>query len=261
MPHSPTPDSWQHLKQYTAARIALGRAGSSLSTAQLLDFQLAHAQARDAVHAALDINQLQHTLTNFSPSVLTLASQATTRLHYLQRPDLGRRLAEASVSKLKQLPTTNYDLTLVVADGLSACAIHKNIEPLFHELIPKITTAAYRLAPLCIVEQGRVAVGDEIAYLLNSRIVIIFIGERPGLSSPDSLGIYLTYQPQVGLTDEMRNCISNVRFGGLPYAFAAEKLFYLVQESFRKKLSGVHLRDNLNIELETKDTLPQKLDD
>jgi ethanolamine ammonia-lyase small subunit len=138
---------------------------------------------------------------------------------------------------------------LVIADGLSALAIEKNTKPLLEELLPLIRQQNYSLAPVCIVTQGRVAIGDEIAFLLNSRMVVMLIGERPGLSSPDSLGIYLTYQPQIGLTDEKRNCLSNIRPGGLPYAFAAQKLIYLLNESFRRKLSGVQLKDDMDLRI------------
>jgi ethanolamine ammonia-lyase small subunit len=242
-------DFWQELRQYTPARIALGHAGSSVPTRELLAFQLAHARARDAVHAQLDIPALENQLRRFALSLLRLRSQATTRHTYLQRPDWGRRLDEASRKILAEYAAPPNDISLVIADGLSALAIEKNIEPVFSELIPALTRASYRLAPLTIVEGGRVAIGDEIGQLLNSQLVIIFIGERPGLSSPDSLGIYLTYGPAVGLTDERRNCISNVRPEGLPYAFAAGKLMYLVEESLRRKLSGVPLKDETDLRL------------
>lgn len=245
-----SPDSWQHLKQFTAARIALGRAGSSLTTSQLLAFQQAHAQARDAVHTPLDAQKLADELSGFNLPVLPLHSRAADRATYLQRPDLGRRLDEASVHRLRALPAGEYDISLVVADGLSALAVQGHTGGLFAELIPALLADSYRLAPLCVVEQGRVAVGDEIGGLLHSRLVVIFIGERPGLSSPDSLGIYLTFQPQTGLTDERRNCISNVRPDGLPSAFAAQKLRYLIRESLRKQLSGVQLKDEQHLSLE-----------
>jgi ethanolamine ammonia-lyase small subunit len=244
-------DFWKQLKQYTAARIALGRSGNSITTAQLLDFQLAHAQARDAVQANLPVAQLEQILASYQHSVLSLTSQATNRKMYLQHPDLGRSLHPDSVAKLIALPKADYAICLVVADGLSALAIERNIGPFFDELLPRLSALHYRLAPFCLVTQGRVAIGDEIASLLRSQIVVMCIGERPGLSSPDSLGIYMTYQPHKGMTDEMRNCISNIRPGGLPYAFAAEKLVYLLNESFRKKLSGVHLKDGLTLHIET----------
>lgn len=246
-----SPDFWQNLRQYTGARIALGRAGNSVTTGQLLDFQLAHAQARDAVHAQLNAEEVVGKLQRYHPSVLMLSSQATDRRMYLQRPDLGRCLDEASVGKIREvLLQAEYDISLVVVDGLSALAIEKNIVPFLDELLPRLRSQSYRLAPICLVRQGRVAIGDEIGALLRSRMVIILIGERPGLSSPDSMGIYLTYQPAPGLTDEARNCISNVRKAGLPYPFAAEKLLYLINESFRRKLSGVNLKDGLTLRIE-----------
>ncbi len=243
-----SPDFWEHLKQYTSARIALGHTGNSVPTDQLLAFQLAHAQARDAVHMPLSVNSIVHQLADYQLPLLTLHSQATDRRTYLQRPDLGRRLTEASKKPLEEFSQHTFQLCFVIADGLSALAIEKNIRPLLDELLPLVQAARYSLAPLCIVEQGRVALGDEVASLLHSQMVVMFIGERPGLSSPDSLGIYLTYMPQVGLTDERRNCISNVRPGGLPYAFAAQKLFYLITQSFRRQLSGVALKDDMQVQ-------------
>lgn len=253
-----SPDFWQHLRQYTGARIALGRAGNSITTKELLDFQLAHAQARDAVHAQLQVEEVITQLAKHHQPILTLSSQATDRRMYLQRPDLGRRLDQESASSIKARPTAEYDICLVVADGLSALAIEKNISPFLDELLPRLQSQGYHLAPICLVRQGRVAVGDEIGHLLNSRMVIVLIGERPGLSSPDSMGIYLTYQPIKGLTDEKRNCISNVRQAGLSYPFAAEKLLYLINESFRRKLSGVALKDDLTLRLEDGKVLEQE---
>ena len=242
-------DLWQHLREYTSARIALGRTGNSVPTSQLLDFQLAHAMARDAVHKNLDVAAVTSRLSLLNLPSLHLQSQALDRRMYLQRPDLGRKLDRASVEQINNLPQHTYDLSLVIADGLSALAIEKNTKPLLEELLPLIRQQNYSLAPVCIVAQGRVAIGDEIAFLLNSRMVVMLIGERPGLSSPDSLGIYLTYQPQIGFTDEKRNCISNIRPGGLPYAFAAQKLIYLLNESFRRKLSGVQLKDDMDLRI------------
>lgn len=220
------------------------------STKELLDFQLAHAMARDAVHASLPLDTLEKELSYYGLPVVTLSSRATSCMEYLQRPDFGRKLHEVSARQLKAAHVEENDICLVIADGLSAFAIVNNIKPFLDILLPKLRTAAYKIAPLCIVQQGRVAIGDEIAYLLHSRMVINCIGERPGLSSPDSLGIYLTYQPMPGLTDEMRNCISNVRSGGMPYEFAAEKLMYLINESFCRKLSGVPLKDEQNLHLD-----------
>jgi ethanolamine ammonia-lyase small subunit len=245
---------WAALRQFTDARIALGRAGVSLPTAAHLAFQLAHAQARDAVHLALDAQRLAQTLDAAFPGQLspciTLHSAATDRSVYLQRPDLGRRLDAASRAVLEQLPGSSsaqaerhYDLALVVVDGLSALAIEQHAAPLLLALQDKLAQESWSIAPLCIVQQGRVAIGDEVAELLGASAVVVLIGERPGLSSPDSLGLYLTWMPRVGLLDDSRNCISNVRTGGLAYQEAAFKMHYLLGQARQRQLSGVGLKD------------------
>jgi ethanolamine ammonia-lyase small subunit len=246
---------WAALRQFTDARIALGRAGVSLPTAAHLAFQLAHAQARDAVHLALDAERLAQTLDAAFPgqpsSCLTLHSAAADRSEYLQRPDLGRRLDVASRGLLKQLAAApsikterRYDLALVLVDGLSALAIEQNALPFLHSLQQKLAQENWSLAPLSIVQRGRVAIGDEVGELLGASAVVVLIGERPGLSSPDSLGLYLTWMPRVGLLDDSRNCISNVRAGGLTYQEAAFKLHYLLTQARQRQLSGVGLKDD-----------------
>ena len=240
-----TRNPWQSLRRYTAARIALGRSGVSQPTASQLEFQLAHARARDAVHLALDHKALAGALHDACglPSV-SLHSAADSRHVYLQRPDLGRKLDEASRQTLAALPPEPaYDLALVIADGLSALAIEQNAAPFIGALMARLSPERWRIAPLAIVRQGRVAVGDEIAHLLNARAVVVLIGERPGLSSPDSMGLYLTWAPQPGLTDASRNCISNVRPAGLTCDAAAFKLHYLLSEARRRQMSGVALKD------------------
>jgi ethanolamine ammonia-lyase small subunit len=243
---------WQQLRRFTAARIALGRAGVSQPTAAQLDFQLAHAQARDAVHLTLDVVRLRQAitgelqLTDIAP--VALHSAASDRHVYLQRPDLGRRLDAASCAALQAqrggaAGAAGADLAIVVADGLSALAIERNALPFLRALLPRIAQEGWTLAPLAIVEQGRVAVGDEVGELLGARAVLVLIGERPGLSSPDSMGLYLTWAPRVGLTDERRNCISNVRAAGLGHEEASARLHYLLAEAFRRQLSGVALKD------------------
>ena len=239
---------WQALRQFTDARIALGRAGVSLPTNPQLAFQLAHAKARDAVHLALDVPALQAALAGHQ--TLALHSAAADRNIYLQRPDLGRRLDAASRETLEALqtpenpqPARPYDLAFVVVDGLSALAIEQNAAPFLAILQRRIAAEHWAIAPLTIVEQGRVAVGDEVAELLGAKAVVVLIGERPGLSSPDSMGLYLTWMPQVGLTDASRNCISNVRPAGLRYEDAAYKLHYLLAQANRRQLSGVGLKD------------------
>ncbi|THC45290.1 ethanolamine ammonia-lyase subunit EutC [Massilia sp. Mn16-1_5] len=237
------PDPWQALRRFTAARIALGHTGISQPTQVQLDFQLAHARARDAVHQALDTASLAPALAAAWPGEpLCLHSAAENRNVYLQRPDLGRRL-DAPSRALLAPHTKDYDLAIVVADGLSALAIELNATPFLAALHSRLAHDKWTLAPLCIVEQGRVAIGDEVGELLKARMVVVLIGERPGLSSPDSMGLYLTWAPRVGLTDERRNCISNVRPAGLAVQDAAIKLHYLLQEARRRQLSGVELKD------------------
>lgn len=241
---------WGQLRQFTAARIALGRCGASLPTQPHLVFQLAHARARDAVHQALDVPQLladaEAAGVAQSGEMLVLHSQASDRLEYLQRPDLGRRLNDASRERLQALfrPAGNvYDIAIVVVDGLSSLAVAQNAVPLLSALrdLPGVDTV--RLAPLAIVEEGRVAIGDEVGELLGARLVLLLIGERPGLSSPDSMGAYLTWAPRVGLSDAARNCISNIRPEGLPCDKAAHKVHYLLREMQARQLSGVGLKD------------------
>jgi ethanolamine ammonia-lyase small subunit len=248
---------WASLRQFTDARIALGRSGVSLPTAAQLAFQLAHAQARDAVHRGLDISRLVEGLSaawpDAPPPCVLLHSAALDRNHYLQRPDLGRRLDAASLEVLSQLyrpafsdtvqPERPYDLAFVVADGLSALAIEQNAAPFLHALRQRMGSESWRVAPLCIAQQSRVAIGDEIGEALGAKAVVVLIGERPGLSSPDSMGLYLTWMPRVGLTDVSRNCISNVRPAGLAYEDAAFKLHYLLTQARQRQLSGVDLKD------------------
>ena len=247
---------WRHLRQFTAARIGLGRSGVSLPTKEMLEFQLAHAQARDAVHTPLDfpaLTQQLETLAEQYPLLsdeppLKLHSEAVDRMTYLQRPDLGRRLDEASrvlLQQEQQTPEQPFDLALVIADGLSATAIAHNAVPFIQALCEELQAdkQPWKLAPITLVEQGRVAVGDDVGELLNAKTVLVLIGERPGLSSPDSLGLYLTWAPVRGLTDARRNCISNVRPEGLNFSEAAHKAGYLLRESRRLQLSGVQLKD------------------
>lgn len=239
-------EAWAVLKNYTDARIALGRAGAAIPTRELLAFQLAHAQARDAVHARVDFAQLAAELAVLQPAPLLLRSEVADRGEYLRRPDLGRRLHESSRALLQNNATvTGCDLVLVVADGLSASAVTANVTELLRFFLPLAGAQALCLGPLCLVEQGRVAIGDEIGFLLHARAIVVLIGERPGLSSPDSLGAYLTFDPRPGFTDERRNCISNIRAAGLPPEPAAAKLLYLVTEALRRQISGVELKDDM----------------
>lgn len=239
-------DPWTRLRRLTPARIALGRAGTSLPTAAHLDFQLAHAQARDAVHLPFDPQPLCALLDARQRPYLRLHSAAADRHAYLQRPDLGRRLDAASVEELRAhaaLRGGGADLAVVIADGLSALAVHRHAPAMLERIEALAGRHGWSLAPVALVAQGRVAVGDEVGELLGARAVVVLIGERPGLSSPDSLGLYLTWAPRVGCNDALRNCISNIRSEGLDYAEAAHKLDYLLGEAFRRRLSGVLLKD------------------
>ncbi|MET0949722.1 MAG: ethanolamine ammonia-lyase subunit EutC [Pseudomonas sp.] len=243
-------DAWSQLRSLTSARIALGHAGTSLPTAAQLDFQFAHAQARDAVHLAFDHAALTETLQARGREVLTLHSSAADRNQYLQRPDLGRRLSADSAGQLRayaQDQAQGFDLALVVADGLSALAVHRHSPAMLERIDEMAAEQGWSLAPVVLVEQGRVAVADEVGELLNARMVVILIGERPGLSSPDSLGLYFTFAPRVGLNDAARNCISNVRLEGMSYPMAAHKLLYLMREAWRRQLSGVNLKDDAQV--------------
>ena len=236
-------DPWQSLRQFTAARIAIGRAGTSIPLSHSLAFRLAHAHARDAVYSALDTGALVRELQPFHLPVLQLHSQARDRRQYLQRPDLGRVPDEASLQQVRE-HTAGADISIVIADGLSAQAVNRHAVPLLQLLIPLFQASGYTLSPLCLAAQARVAFADHTAQGLHAQLSVILIGERPGLSAADSMGAYITYNPQPGLTDELRNCVSNIRFGGLPYGWAAEKIFYIVQQALTRRLSGVQLKDH-----------------
>jgi len=218
------------LRSFTPARVALGRTGHSLPTAELLRFRLDHARARDAVYEELDPASL-------GVPHLLLHSAAPDRATYLRRPDLGRRLSAAA-----RLEKGDYDAAIVIADGLSAPAVHHHAVALLEALTPLL--AGWRLAPLTVVLQARVAIGDEIGERLGARQVAMLIGERPGLTSPDSLGIYLTWDPRPGRTDAERNCISNVRTEGLSYGTAARQLHFLMSEARVRKVTGVSRTDD-----------------
>ncbi len=245
-----TPEFILKLKQYTKARVALGRCGSSMPTQELLKLKLDHARAIDAVFHPLNTAFLHEQLeTQFGLEVLTVESAAKDRDEYLQRPDLGRCLSESSKTLMEENVTdVEYDICIVISDGLSATAIEKNILPFFKIFLPAVTKF-YSLAPVIIAEQARVALADEVAELLKVQMVIHLIGERPGLKSPDSMGIYMTYRPYTGITDERRNCISNVRQDGLSYALASSKLMYLIEQAIKRKLSGVDLKDEQDLAL------------
>ncbi len=242
-----TEDPWAELKHFTAARIALGRTGISIPLKECLQFKLAHAFARDAVYSVLQTEVLTQQLQQFQLPVLQLQSQCTDRNQYLQRPDLGRLLNKASQQQIEETPATEGDIAIIICDGLSATAVNSHAFSLLSLLMPLFNQSSYSIAPITLVQQGRVAIGDEVGSLLKAKMSIVLIGERPGLSSPDSMGAYITYAPQKGLTDERRNCISNIRPEGLDFTSAANKIFYLISEALRLQLSGVGLKDHAGL--------------
>lgn len=255
-------DAWNTLEQYTSARIALGRAGTSLPSTAHLEFQLAHALARDAVSIPLDFTKLEQAIAGSHLQSVCLKTQAENHRIYLQRPDKGRLLHPESVKRLEQiaeLQQTQPDLALIVADGLSSKAIENHAALFIKELMPRLHEHGYSTSPVFLVKHGRVAIGDPIAELTAARMAAVLIGERPGLSSPDSMGIYFTYQARTGKTDAERNCISNIHQNGLSYQQAVEKLLFLIREADRLKLSGVNLKDEtVSLENGTELKAPQK---
>lgn len=240
-------DLLDQLKQFTAARIGIGRAGTSIPLKQSLELKLAHAHARDSVYSELDTDKLSSDLKQFDLPVLLLHSEAASREMYLQRPDLGRQLNETSVRMLKDYLHNKTDIAIVIADGLSATAVNHHSISLLKILIPELQSTGLKVGPLSLVKQGRVAIADDIGVHLKAKLSLILIGERPGLSSADSMGCYITYNPKSGLTDESRNCVSNIRPHGLTFKSASKKIFYLIQQAFRHKLSGVGLKDNAGL--------------
>jgi ethanolamine ammonia-lyase small subunit len=234
-------DPWAALRQLTPARIALGRVGASLPTAEVLRFGVAHALARDAVHTPLAVPSLVAALADEGFPSLVVTSQAGDRTRYLMRPDLGRALDPAAEPVLRAQETP-YDVALVVADGLSASAVQRHAVALLVALRARLNPAL-RVAPVVIATLARVALGDDIGACLGARLVVIALGERPGLSSPDSLSAYLTFQPRRGINDAQRNCVSNIHLGGLGYAQAAHTIAWLVTQALERCLTGVDLKD------------------
>ncbi|EOQ87185.1 ethanolamine ammonia-lyase, light subunit [Leptospira yanagawae serovar Saopaulo str. Sao Paulo = ATCC 700523] len=240
--------SLEKWKQFTQARIGLNRSGGSISTNEMLKFRLDHAKAKDAVllepNWELIEEQTNQLSSKYGIKNIFVKSKVSSKQEYLLRPDLGRSLLEGSNVDL--IPTQNgSDLSIVCIDGLSAEAIDENLIPFLELLFAEIQKTKLNLSPLVIAKWGRVALGDEIAERLRAKICLVIIGERPGLSAADSLGIYLTYEPKLGNTDESRNCISNVRPMGLPIPLAVKKTMYLIQESLAQKKSGVLLKDQM----------------
>ena len=246
MDGSVTADPWEQLRRHTPARIALGRSGISIPTAQQLAFQLAHAQARDAVQRPLDLRLTAQAIEALGVPTLTARSAAPDRASYLQRPDWGRQLDEASAQALQAAPGAGpADLAIVVADGLSALAVERHAAPFLAALLAQLhgDAPAWHMTPAVLVEQGRVAIGDDIGERLGASMVLVLIGERPGLSSPDSLGIYLTWAPRRGRNDAERNCISNVRPEGQNYPEAARRAAWLLRAARAGQRTGVMLKD------------------
>jgi ethanolamine ammonia-lyase small subunit len=238
-------DVWKSLRKYTPARIAIGRAGGSLPTEEVLGFAWAHAEARDAVKAELDVEKLAMAIETLGVKCLRLESAAGDRETYIRRPDLGRKLSDESRRLLSQVnpPTTSCDVALIVADGLSAVAAQEQAVKVLAKLLPMLAASRISVGPMCIVKNGRVAIEDEIGETLKARAAMILLGERPGLGTADSLGAYLVYQPKMGRIDADRNCVSNIREAGLDPPTAAETIYYLLSEALRRKISGVKLKD------------------
>jgi ethanolamine ammonia-lyase small subunit len=237
-------DQWSDLKQFTTARIALGRTGTAIPLKEVLAFKMAHADARDAVHSELNIEQLCYSITELQANCIVLQSKATDRTIYLKRPDFGRKLNEESVKQLQLNSQKAFDISITIADGLSATAVNEHAINLIKELLPLFNKNGFGIATICLAKQARVAIADEIALLQKAKFSIILIGERPGLGSADSMGAYLTFSPKPGLADNSRNCISNIRSEGLAINLAAKKILYFAKESFRLQLSGVGLKDD-----------------
>jgi len=240
-------DPWRRLAALTPARIGLGRAGPGLPTREVLAFALAHARARDAVHTPLDAERVTAQIAALGLNTVTVDSAAPDRATYLRRPDLGRTLSPACRAIL--VAGEPIDLALVVADGLSSAAVQAHAAATVAAFLPHARRAGWRLGPVVVVRQARVAIGDEIGQAQGARAVAVLVGERPGLSAPDSLGIYLTHGPRQGRTDAERNCISNIHGRGLSAEAAAFKLAWLATEALRRALTGVGLKDESDLAL------------
>jgi ethanolamine ammonia-lyase small subunit len=242
---SPVPPSRSlgDLRDLTPARVGLGRAGASMPTRALLEFTLDHARARDAVHAAFDVPALISGLADLGLEPFDVCSRAGDRKDYLRRPDLGRTLDQASQQRLAGHKPSACRLAIVVGDGLSPTAVNAHATRLVRSLIPRLAVEAIEIGQTVVATGARVALGDEIGAILGARMIVVLIGERPGLSAPDSLGAYLTFAPRPGLTDAQRNCVSNIHGAGLGYDEAAFKIAWLVREGLARELTGVALKD------------------
>jgi ethanolamine ammonia-lyase small subunit len=245
-----TEGPWEALRRFTDARIGLGRAGAALPIAEVLKFSMAHAQARDAVTTPLNWAPIESGLAELGLETVRIESAAGDRDTYLRRPDLGRRLSSEARQRLAGLAGNAPDILILIADGLSSTGVAANALPMVAALLQLAKKSGWSLAPLLLADQGRVALGDDAGELIGARAVLVLIGERPGLSSPDSLGAYLTWAPRVGRKDGERNCISNIRRGGLSAEEAAFKAHWLLREAMKRQLSGVALKDESNYQLE-----------
>lgn len=240
MPH---PLSLERLRELTPARVALGRVGASVPTAALLKFSLDHARARDAVHADFDVEGLTQGLTGLGLGVTRVSSRAPQRKDYLARPDLGRVLDADSERRLASVSGAGQRLAVILGDGLSPTAVNVHAIALLRRLLPLLAADTVEIGHCVVASGARVALGDQIGTILSARMIVMLIGERPGLSAADSLGAYLTFDPRVGTTDEKRNCVSNVHGAGLGYDEAACRIAWLIREGFARESSGVGLKD------------------
>jgi ethanolamine ammonia-lyase small subunit len=242
---APAPPSrpLRDLRELTPARVGLGRAGASLPTEALLEFTLDHARARDAIHAAFDVPAIVLGLGDLGFEALEVSSCAGNRKDYLRRPDLGRKLDQRSQELLASREAGSCRLAIVIGDGLSPAAVNVHAVELMRHLIARLAVDRIEIGHAVVACGARVALGDEIGAIIGARMIVMLIGERPGLSAPDSLGAYLTFGPRVGLTDAMRNCVSNIHGAGLSYDEAAFKIAWLVREGLARQTTGVALKD------------------
>jgi ethanolamine ammonia-lyase small subunit len=247
-----TEDPWSNLRRFTDARIGLGRTGSAMPTREVLDFAFAHAMARDAVTMPLDWAPIEASARDLGLETVRVSSAASDRSEYLRRPDLGRQLSSASRSALVKLQGARPDLLIVACDGLSSKAITANFAPFLSAFLPFVSEKAWKTGPVLLADEARVALGDDAGEIMGAKAVLMLLGERPGLSSPDSLGAYLTYKPRVGLSDADRNCVSNIRVRGLGYQEAAFKLAWLIDQAFKRQMTGVKLKDESNAQIEAR---------
>jgi ethanolamine ammonia-lyase small subunit len=247
-------DPWANLKQFTDARIGLGRSGSAMPTHEVLNFALSHAMARDAVTTPIDWTPIEKGLADLGLAALRISSATNDRSEYLRRPDLGRKLSDHSREALvraSELEASRPDLVILIGDGLSSMAVSANTVAYMSALLPHVAKSGWKLSPVLLADDARVALGDEAGEILGGKAVLVLIGERPGLSSPDSLGVYLTFSPRIGLKDADRNCISNIRQRGLSYEEGAFKTAWLLREAFRRGLTGVNLKDESRFLIES----------